>query len=206
MTSKKTRSWKWYSSKALWAVVVVSCLAAGGWIAHNQCEPVHRFGEVVEGVLYRSAQPNPDEWRLLHAKYGIRTVIDLREPETDEAWAIFERNFCTQNGIRLVKLPIGPDRLTDEELRLIIETISDPASQPVLVHCELGKSRTGVVIAAYRIVAQGWSDEAAIAESHTYKDPMNPGYAAYLKELAEGRVWRPTTTPGTADSHPSEQP
>lgn len=203
VTSEETRSWKWYGTGILWAVVLASCLAIGGWAAHLRHEPVHHFGVVVDGVLYRSAQPDPRQWQQLHHRYGIRTVINLRDPETDEAWALFEKKFCAENGIRLVNLPVGPDRLTAEELRTVVETVSDPASQPVLVHCELGKSRTGVVIAAYRIVAQGWSDEAAIAESQRYKEIMNPGYAAYLKELAAGRPWRPATAPSQPAGEPT---
>ena len=38
------------------------------------------------------------------------------------------------------------------------------ASGPVLVHCLHGSDRTGTIVAMYRIVEQGWTREAAIAE------------------------------------------
>ena len=123
--------------------------------------------------------------------YGIRTVIDLRENRPNKPWAVLERRFCAENGIRYIKLPIGPERLTDQELKTIVETISDPQCQPVLVHCELGKSRTGIAVAAYRVVAQGWNYEMALAESQEFKKKMEPDYAMYLKELAKGERWRP---------------
>ena len=171
---------------------ILMASAAAWWFHHW---PVHRFAVVEEGVLYRSAEPDEAGWKRLRDYYGIRTVIDLREDEPNEPWAVLERQFCAQNGIRHIKLPIGADRLTDQELKTIVETISDRQCRPVLVHCELGRSRTGIAVAAYRVVAEGWSYQAALAESQKFKSNMEPGYAAYLKELAEGQDWRPSTAP-----------
>jgi protein tyrosine/serine phosphatase len=148
-------------------------------------------------VLYRSAQPDEAGWKRLRDHYGIRTVIDLREDAPDAPWAVLEREFCAANGIRTIKLPVGDDLLTDPELQTIVETISDPQNQPVLVHCELGRSRTGIAIAAYRVAAQGWSFEAALAESQIFKKDMEPGYVDYLKQLADGEGRRPALTATT---------
>lgn len=153
--------------------------------------PVHHFGVVEEGVLYRSGQPDEAGWKYLRDRCNIRTVIDLREEKPNEPWAVLERTFCDENDIRHIKLPVGPDRLTDRELKTIVETISDPQCQPVLIHCEAGSSRTGIAVAAYRVVAQGWNYQAAFAEYQKFKKNMRPGYAAYLKGLAEGEFWRP---------------
>jgi len=76
-------------------------------------------------------------------------------------------------------------------LRIIVETITDSKSQPVFIHCELGSSRTGIAVAAYRVVARGWSYETALAESQKFKNCMESGYVAYLKQLADGEGWRP---------------
>ena len=153
--------------------------------------PIRHFGVVEEGVLYRGAQPDARGWRRLRDHFHIRTVMDLREDEPNEPWAVEERRFCAANGITYVKLPVGHDRLTDEQLRTVVETVSDPARRAVLIHCELGRSRTGVVVAAWRIVVEGWSCQVALAEWQRYNRSMNPGYVAYLKELDEGHGWRP---------------
>lgn len=162
------------------------------WAAWLHDRPVRHFAVVEGGVLYRSGQPDERGWKRLRDRYGIRTVIDLREDTPNEPWAVSERQFCAANGIRYIKLPIGPDRLTDRELQIIAQTVSDRQCQPVLVHCEHGKSRTGIAVAAYRVVAQGWSYQTALAESQELKENMEPGYAACLKELAEGEGWRPS--------------
>ena len=45
-----------------------------------------------------------------------------------------------------------------------LRTTTDPKLMPVLVHCEHGSDRTGVCMAAYRVVVQGWTKEDAIRE------------------------------------------
>jgi tyrosine-protein phosphatase SIW14 len=38
------------------------------------------------------------------------------------------------------------------------------APKPILVHCKHGSDRTGCILAAYRIVQDGWSKEEAMKE------------------------------------------
>lgn len=175
------------------AVMVLAAAAAFSirWARHW---PVKHFAVVVPGTLYRSAQPNERDLSRLKERYHIRTVINLRGDSPGEPWADVENEYCRDNGIRIIHLRMGSERLTDEELSQIVQTVNDPQCQPVLVHCEHGKSRTGIVVAAYRVVAQGWSYEAALAESRRFKKDMNLGYATYLQELAAGLHWRPGTT------------
>ena len=86
-----------------------------------------------------------------------------------------------------MKIQIDPGPIEPEKLKQFIEVVSDPQNQPVLVHCEHGSSRTGIMVAAYRVLANDWSFEEALKESHQYKKPMNPPYVAYLRELANRR-------------------
>jgi hypothetical protein len=177
---------------------ILLALVAGGaalaiWGAVDRVRnwPVRRFGVVKPGVLYRSAQPTAAGWRALKKEYGIRTVVDLRSDEPEKQWSILQRDFCRDNGIRLIRVAIGPDRLTDDEYNLLLGTLTDPNCQPVLVHCELGKLRTGVVVAAYRIAVDGWSREQALAESSRYKEHLDPGYEEYLRQLELRSATRP---------------
>jgi protein tyrosine/serine phosphatase len=175
-------------TRLLWFVIpaIMAGSAALSWWFIR--EPVNHFAVVEEGVLCRGAQPDERGWRHLRDRHGIRTVIDLRQDDPAEPAGIVERRFCAENGIKYIKLPIGSERLTSEELAVIFGAVSDPANRPVLIHCELGKSRTGVAVAAWRIVAQGWSVEAALAEASRFKNNMEPGYEAFLRRLAAGDV------------------
>jgi hypothetical protein len=173
-----------------------AALAIWGAIDHFINWPVHHFGVVKPGVLYRSAQPTESGWRALKKEYGIRAVVDLRSDEPEKQWSILQRDFCKENGIKLIRVPIGPDRLTDEQFKVLMGTLADPNWQPALVHCELGKLRTGVVVAAYRMAVDGWSRERALAESRQYRPDLNRGYEEYLRQLERRLAARPARTSG----------
>jgi tyrosine-protein phosphatase SIW14 len=115
----------------------------------------------VSETLYRGAQPTPDGFRTLQ-RLGIRTVVNLRlnHSDVDEIRA---------SGV-------GPEAFAYEQIRMaawdadeaevlaFLRIATTPASAPVFVHCEHGSDRTGTMVAAYRVVVQGWSKEAAIRE------------------------------------------
>lgn len=146
--------------------------------------PVHHFDEVIPGVLYRSAQPDIERWEVLRDKYHIRTVVNFRPDDLGDEEMAFEKEFCKNNNIRLVRIVLGNDPPTPEQLDEFLTILKDPKNQPVLVHCELGRSRTGVMVAAYRIKCSGWSAEQAIKESKHFKQNIRPLYADYLKKIA----------------------
>ena len=51
-----------------------------------------------------------------------------------------------------------------DEYAAFLKVALAPENQPVFVHCQQGVDRTGVAVASYRMVEQGWTAEAAIAE------------------------------------------
>ena len=169
-------------------LVAVTAAALGHWL-HEW--PVHHFGVVVPGAIYRSGQPRAEQWETLARRYRIRTVIDLRGDRPGAEWQREELTFCAGAGIDHVRVSIGPERITQDELGRMLSILADPARLPVLIHCEHGSSRTGVVVAAYRMLAEGWHLEAAMAESYRYRRPMNPGYTSYLRQLAGGEGCTP---------------
>ncbi len=165
--------------------LVICAVLAGVWY-HDW--PVHHFGTVEKGILYRSGQPTEQGWNDLRKWYGIKTVVDLRQDLPNEPWSILERDFSRRHGIKLVKIKIYPGPIEPEKLKQFIDIVSEPQNHPVLIHCEHGSSRTGIMVAAYRVMINGWSYERALKESHKYKKPMNAPYATYLQELANRRM------------------
>jgi protein tyrosine/serine phosphatase len=58
---------------------------------------------------------------------------------------------------------------TPEQVAQFLKLVDDPANQPVYVHCQGGRHRTGVMTAIYRIAREGWTADRAFAEMKQYK-------------------------------------
>ena len=112
--------------------------------------------------LYRSGQPDEDEFKSLYSFNGIRSVLNLREnnSDKDEINAI-NRNWV--NAVTLYEIPLDTGKISEDDLYKILTVIRD-APKPLLIHCWHGSDRTGCAVAAYRIVFENWSVEDAISE------------------------------------------
>jgi protein tyrosine/serine phosphatase len=105
--------------------------------------------------LYRSEKIEPKFLPQLQ-QLGITTVISFRKfHRYDE---IFKKA-----GIKMVRVPMLTWRLRDAEIKKALNHINQ-ANGKVLIHCQHGADRTGLVAAMYRIVEQGWSKQDALDE------------------------------------------
>lgn len=152
----------------------------------------------VDDFLYRGGQPN--EEGLIRLKgLGIKTIVSLRG-ENEEL--IAEKKIVSQLGIDFVNIPLSVYRRpTDEEALKFLDIVIDKSKQPVFVHCESGRDRTGAFIAMYRVVVCGWTIKQAYNEAkelgfwpyrgeaelhkfvHQLKDKKE-----YFKKVAEAKV------------------
>jgi protein tyrosine/serine phosphatase len=108
--------------------------------------------------LYRSAQPTALGFEAAENKLKVQTVISLRNFHSDAELL---------KGTHLVRqsVPMNAWYITNDEIVAALKLIKTAqAKGPVLVHCQHGADRTGVVIAMYRIVYQGWSKQQALDE------------------------------------------
>ncbi len=116
-------------------------------------------------ILIRSPQPDEDDLRELHTEYGVRTVFNLRGEHPGRDWYDEEELGVAAIGARWLHLGIsGRKALKPEELTVILDVLEDPTAWPILIHCQGGVHRTGLVAALYRIQYQGWDAERAVGE------------------------------------------
>ena len=108
----------------------------------------------VTPAIYRSAQPREGAQDALN-ELGIRSVISLR-------WSADKPDLLPDTN--RIHAPIESWDVDHFEVMRALKALVDPANQPVLLHCRHGADRTGTVIAAYRMVVEGWSADAAIEE------------------------------------------
>lgn len=112
----------------------------------------------VSSTLYRSAQPKKRGFRSLVAELGVKTDITLRATHSDE-------KHVQGLGIEIVAIPMHTWHIEREDVVAALRAIRAAEKRgPVLLHCQHGADRTGLISALYRIVFQGWSKDAAAAE------------------------------------------
>jgi tyrosine-protein phosphatase SIW14 len=125
---------------------------------------IDNFGRV-NANYYRGAQPNGADYADL-ARLGVKTLINLT---SDDAEAN-EQAMAERAGLRYVRIPMTTHEApTSAQLAAFLKTVNDPANQPVYVHCVGGRHRTGVMTAAYRMTADGWTADRAFNEMKQYK-------------------------------------
>ncbi len=119
--------------------------------------------KVRTGLLYRTgwlAELTPEGARTL-AKFGVRTVVDLRDPAEIDRWpdrlydldaAAAHHPLLPQDGDDHYGKPL------DEAYRLITDTagrtlpallgrLAEPEALPAVLHCAVGRDRTGITVA-----------------------------------------------------------
>ncbi len=136
---------------------------------------VANFGRV-DDALWRGAQPTAAGFQAL-AALGVRTVVNLRHDHDDAA-------LLAGTGLRQVRIRCRAWRPRTAQMAAFLAVVRDPANQPVFVHCAQGRDRTGYMVAAYRMAAQGWTAEAAIRDMEAFRFNHlwmgNPGFLRHL--------------------------
>ena len=124
------------------------------WAQPVQLSNTKNLHQVTPG-LYRSAQPTAQNFQQLE-KMGIKTVINLRETNSDQ-------KLINGTSLKLILVPIQTSAIGDEDVIAVLRHIKNEPG-PVLVHCRHGADRTGTVIAMYRIIFEGWRPQEALDE------------------------------------------
>jgi protein tyrosine/serine phosphatase len=126
---------------------------------------------------------NLTELRWLKS-HGFRTIIDLQ----GIAWQAFpgetpgaiedERQQSQRLGMRFLHMPLPAAKELDAPAKALLlkvaAAMNNPALQPVYIHCNVGADRTGVAVAAFRVLYQGCSFESAKEELYSHGHPFTP--------------------------------
>lgn len=129
---------------------------------------LRHFAVVEPGVLMRCGQPRVSDLEQIRRRYGLKSLVvargGTRHPLRGR-WFAREQAYCSREGIRLEHLPFSDDSLPPGDVfERFLDVVRHPENRPVLVHCEQGFHRTGILIAAYRIAISGWPIERALDE------------------------------------------
>jgi len=136
---------------------------------------IGNFGRI-NSQYYRGAQPDDADYRDL-AVMGIHTVIDLTADGR-----VNEQRLVEKAGMKFYRIPMTTsDRPSETAVAQFLKLVNDPANQPVYVHCQGGRHRTGVMTAVYRMTQDGWTADRAYQEMKQYKFEGFPGHPVLKK-------------------------
>lgn len=173
--------------------------------------PIKNFCEVSKGTLWRGAKPDEQgaAWLI---ENGVNTVVNLELLNDDRATLTgvqLEKQLDDRDTLShtLLKEPAVQDihyyRVRDWEPLVVVASwltddrvaqflaVASQAPKPLYVHCRSGQNRTGVMVAAYRVIVEGNDQEAAIesavAEMQRYRGFWFESDAAYIRSLTRER-------------------
>jgi protein tyrosine/serine phosphatase len=184
LNAKSTRR---HTAGLVLALLLTTPAFAGPSVASSASEKIvdlstitiSNFGRINENY-YRGAQPRGRDFASL-AALGVKTVIDLTK-DGDQA----EPGLVQAAGMRFFRIPMTtrqpPSAATIE---YFLQLVDDPANQPVYVHCQGGRHRTGVMTAVYRMTVDGWTAARAFAEMKQFRfgaDYLHPEFKRFVHE------------------------
>lgn len=175
-----------FATLVFWLIFLAGCFNRseeshyGG--AGLQCEGIDRFAKVSD-QLYRGSQPTEVGYYHLR-RMGVKSIVSLRvwdrSPDGVPEW-----------GFRLFHVSMKLIHPEDEDAVEFLKIVTDPKNQPVFVHCREGVDRTGMMVAVYRIMVQGWSNEAALAEMKQMGfNRINMRIEGYIEDLDRKKLQR----------------
>jgi len=119
------------------------------------------FHAVVDGQVYRSAQPTPERLRDYISTFGIRTIINLRGSQPGSGWYDREHAVADKTRVEMIDFPMSAgDELSIERANELV-AIMKVAQKPILIHCKTGADRTGLAAVIYANRIAGIDEEMA---------------------------------------------
>ncbi len=153
--------------------------ACAQWAEPMQVQGLPNLFKVCDN-LYRGAEPTAEGLQELK-KLGIRTVIDLREPNGNQAG-------MAELGLTYEHIPMTAFHVKDDNVVQFLRIAGDSSHAPMFVHCKRGADRTGLMCAIYRIAFQGWTKDQAIAEMTQGGFRFNHGYQNVVNYIRDVNV------------------
>jgi protein tyrosine phosphatase (PTP) superfamily phosphohydrolase (DUF442 family) len=159
---------KWRNSKLRWSIRILVVLIAIPGIFIGIRWGTGNYGTVVPGRIFRAAQPSPKLLATAIKRDGIKTVLNLRGANPDQSWYDREKTATLAAGATQLDFPMSSDQwLSREQSRTLLD-ILDSCEYPILIHCEWGAERTGLVAAICTLLKDGSTLEQANREFSVY--------------------------------------
>jgi protein tyrosine/serine phosphatase len=119
---------------------------------------------VVPGVVYRSAQLDPEDLTALIRRDGIRSILNLRGAEPGASWYDGELAVSERAGVRHVDFELSAVRDVPGPQADRLVALMEELPKPLLIHCQAGADRSGLAAALYRYAVVHDTSSAAASQ------------------------------------------
>jgi protein tyrosine phosphatase len=153
--------------------------------------PINNFCEAAPHDLWRGAKPEADGagWLIEH---GVRSIVNLELLHDDQQ--VLEQAELKTGG----KYTVDYFRVADWELNAkkvlwpVLDdhvahflAITETQTKPIYVHCRSGQNRTGVMVAAYRVIEENKDVDKTIVELKSFNGFWSEDGAEYIRNLSQ---------------------
>ncbi len=199
----------------LYLLIALFLAVAGvlGYTAIRKYVSLDNFGCVEEGRIYRCGRLYPAQLEKVIRKYGIRTILHANDMELSLRDTSRFRETCLRHNVRMIPMMLeGDGRGIFEQYDAAVSILRESTNLPALVCCARGTHRTGAIIAAHRVLTEGWSVSEAFREMENYRFRPHPHryngaehlLLPYLREYFASRSSQAICQPHQQES-PSDQ-
>lgn len=136
---------------------------------------------IIAGQAYRSNQPTASRITDLQARFGIKTIINLRGAEPGTDW--YDEEIAASKSLKITHadFEMSSSRTLSFDQTHALISLMQNAEKPILIHCKAGSDRTGLASALYiAAIAKGDEPQAKAQMSIVYGHiglPFSPTYA-----------------------------
>ena len=207
---------RWWVALFMWLVWSMPDVSLAGaapdTCADNLGSPIPNFCLVAPNVLWRGSKPDVAgaAWLIGH---GVGSIVNLEllHDDRDTLSAVHlqdqvdDRDVLKKAGVddqaqHVVSYYVVRDWeplvvvapwLTDDHVAQFLAVV-EQAPKPVYVHCRSGQNRTGVMVAAYKVIVGGRDSrldiEQVIADMKGYQGIWFDADAAYIRSLTPEHI------------------
>jgi len=130
------------------AILLGICVSA--YVAYSVLsENIHTISE---GQAYRSGQLSAAALEQCILKFKIKSILNLRGPNPGEKWYEEEIHQARQHKVAYYEISLSSGEAPGARQIEQIEDTLLHAPRPILIHCQGGSDRTGLVSAMWKIM------------------------------------------------------
>ena len=168
-------------------VYASSVIATPALCTNNLNSPINNFCEVQPNKLWRGAKPDENTAWLINN--GVKTIINLELLYDDideiEAAQVNQARYKIDYFRVQTWEPLFAfaQKTADKDVIHFL-AIALHAKPPIYVHCCAGENRTGVMIAAYKIILEDQNKDAVLHEMQSYQGLWSNAMTEYIQSLS----------------------